>query len=238
MDEPVTYDAYLEVDRGGTCTAYILDLPGCLARGASQGESLAALTAEIPRYFGWLKRHDDYTPDVRGPFVLVPRQVLATVPTERGEAHVFFEPDAIPVDAEDMDWGTALLGWAADDLSALAARIPPAALDAPRPGGGWTIRRTLQHVADTQLWYMSRLDAMPADTSPDQLGADVVVAVRHNTATLMRRLRTADDATRMVIREHGGERWSLRKVLRLSVRHLRDHTHQLQQDAAALGILL
>lgn len=236
MDEPVTYDTYLEVERSGQHTARILELPGCLARGGSQGEALTALTNAIPRYYGWLKRHDEYTPEVRGPFQLVARQALATTPTERGEAHVFFEPDAAPVDDEDMDWGTALLEWAAEDLSALAARIPLAALDAPLPTGGWTIRQTLQHVAGAQLWFMSRLDETPGRLTPDQMGADPVMDVRLKTATLVRQLRAADDTRRTVVREHAGERWSLRKVLRRSVEHLRDHTEQVQRDAAALGI--
>lgn len=238
MDQPVTYDAYVEVERDGRHNALILDLPGCLASGTSQQDALAALTAEIPRYHAWLKRHDEYTPDVHGPFHLTVRQVLATTPTERGEARVFFEPDAIPVDDEDMDWGTALIGWAAEDLAELATRIPVAALDAGLPMGGWTIRQTLLHAAGAQLWFFGRLQEAPGRISPDQLGTEPVAALRQTTAALVRSLRSADGATRSVISEHGGERWSLRKVIRRSVEHVRQHTRQLARDAASVGIRL
>jgi predicted RNase H-like HicB family nuclease/uncharacterized damage-inducible protein DinB len=238
VDEPVTYDAYLEVERGGRYNAFVLDLPGCLASGASQNEALAALTGEIPRYYAWLKRHDEYTPEVHGPFQLVPRQMLATHPTERGEARVFFEPDGVPVDDEDMDWGTALIEWATDDLAALASRIPPIALDAALPSGGWTIRQALLHAAGAQLWFIGRLQETPGRISPEQLGSEPIAALRQTSATLIRSLRGADVATRIVSREHGGERWSLRKVLRRSVEHLREHTSQLTRDAAALGVAI
>jgi uncharacterized damage-inducible protein DinB len=238
MDERATYDAYLEVLRSGRVNALILDLPGCLASGTNQNEALAALAGEIPHYYAWLKRHDDYTPAVRGPFHLAPRQVLPAMPTERGDVGVFFEPDGQPVDDEDMDWGTALIQWAVDDLAYLAARIPAAALDAPLPAGGWTLRQTLSHVAGSQLWYLSRLQEMPGRISPEQIGSEPVAALRQTTATLVQSLRAADDATRTVIREHNGERWSLRKVLRRSVEHVREHTSQLARDAVSLGVHL
>ena len=238
MDEPVSYDTYLEVDRSGTYTALILDLPGCEAFGSSQAEALAALSAEIPQYYAWLKAHDDYTPDVRGAFELVPRQVLETRPTERGETHVFFDPDAIPVDDEDMDWGTALIGWATADMVALASRVPRAALDAIVPGGGRTMSQTLLHVARAQLWFRGRMQESPARFSPEELGSDPVAALTRTTATLIGALRASDVPARAALREHDGERWSTRKTLRRSVQHVRTHTSQVARDAASLGVVL
>lgn len=230
MDEPVTYDAYLEVERDGRWVARILDLPGCYAVGASEQQALAALTASIPTYYAWLKRHDDYTPDVRGPWTVVPREIVPS-PT----AGAFFTPDAQPVDDEELDWGLALLGWAHEDLVALVSGLPAPLLDAPPADGGWTIRQVLLHVARGQFWFLTRLDADPAPIPPPQPASDPLADLRQAHAAALARLRNADDEARVAVRDHRGERWSMRKVLRQSVWHLRDHTAQIARIAAGLG---
>lgn len=232
MDEPVTYDAYLEVERDGRWVAHILDLPGCVATGTSAHQALATLTAAIPAYYAWLKRHDEYTPDVRGPWTLSPRE---TVPSAASGAGAFFAPDAQPVDDEDLDWGLALLAWAYDDLLAMSASLPPAALDTPPTDGGWTLRQVLLHVARGQLWYLSHLAADPTPLPPPQLGSDPLAEVRQARTVAVAQMRNASDAMRSAVREHSGERWSLRKVLRQSVWHVRDHTAQLARMLAGTG---
>lgn len=230
MDEPVTYAAYLEVERDGRWVAHIPDLPGCEATGANEQQALAALTTTIPAYYAWLKRHDDYTPDVRGPWAVIPREIARSATTG-----AFFTPDAQPVDDEELDWGLALLDWAYEDLVALTASVPAAALDAPPADGGWTPRQMLLHIARGQLWYLSHLAAEPMPLPPPQLGPDPLAEVRQARTMAMAQLRSASDETRTAVRAHGGERWSMRKVLRQSVWHPRDHTAQIARMLAGMG---
>ena len=233
MDEPITYDAYLEVERSGRWIAHILDLPGCYAYGPSQDASLAALVVAIPAYFAWLKRHDEYTPDVRGPWRVALRETFHTVMLGDYEVNAFFSPDAEPVDDESLDWYLALLGWAHEDLLALVRAAPPAALDFPISPGEWTLRPMLHHVAITQVWYVSRLEAAPASIGQPPADADPVEVLQRVHAVCVRRLRNVTDQERTAVREHQGERWSMRKVLRRSVWHLLDHTDQAQRMLAA-----
>jgi predicted RNase H-like HicB family nuclease/uncharacterized damage-inducible protein DinB len=230
MDEPVTYDAYLEVERDGRWVARILDLPGCQADGMSEQEALAALTAAIPAYYAWLKRHDDYTPDVRGPWAVIPRETVRSA-----TAGAFFTPDAQPVDEGELDWGMALLEWAYEDLLGLANRLPAAALDIAPAGGGWTIRQVLLHLARGQFWYLSHLAADPAPLAPPRPGVDTLEEVGQARAVALSQLRNANEETCVAIRDHGGERWSMRKVLRQSVGHMREHTAQIERALAGMG---
>lgn len=229
MDAPITYDAYLEVDQSGRWQASILDLTGCFAYGASEAEALAALVAAIPGYYAWLKAHDDYTPDVHGPWQVTPRETFRTIMVGGNEVRAFFAPDAQPVDDEELDWGLALLQWAVEDLAALLRGQPESALDRPPPAGGWSMRKVLEHLTNEQFWYVTRLDNSPG-APPIAANAGASLAqLQQIAAACVSRLRGASDAQRVAVTELQGERWSLRKIIRRSVWHVRDHTAQIRQ---------
>lgn len=231
MPEAPVYDAYLEVDQQGRWLASILDLAGCFASGASDAEALAALREALPAYFDWLKGHDDYTPDVHGPWQVAPRETFHTSLAGDDMVHAFFTPDAQPVDDEDLDWGLALLQWAHEDLIALVRSQPPALLDHRAPGDAWSARDILQHLARQQLRYVTLLDDPPGAPTAQLAGDDPIEVYRQVHTACVRRLRNASDTQRTAITEHNGERWSLRKVLRRSIWHVRDHTAQIERIA-------
>jgi predicted RNase H-like HicB family nuclease len=229
MREPVTYDAYLEVEQDGRWLDSILDLPGCFANGDSAEDALDRLVAVIPAYFAWLKTHDEYTPDGCGPWRLVTCETLRTFMLGEYEVNAFFTPDMQAVDEEELDWGLALLGWAHEDLIELVGRLSAAALDAAPPGGGWSTHQILDHVAQTQLWYVTRIDASPVPVALAQLSGETVERLDRVHQACVARLRGASEAQRTSVLVHQGERWSLRKVLRRSVWHACDHTTQIEQ---------
>ena len=228
MDAPTTYDAYLEVEQSGRWVARILDLTGCCAYGASESEALAALNAAIPGYFAWLKRHDDYTPDMHGPFQVVPRATFRTTMTGDYEANAFFPVDDQPMDNEELDWGLALLGWAAEDLVALMRAQPPGALEHRPAAGGWSVGEIVAHLARAQLWYVTRLDDPPIPP-PVELGpGDPVAQLLTVTSACAARLRAASNDERTTLHILRGEQWSLRKIVRRSVEHALEHTTQVR----------
>lgn len=230
MDTPTTYDAYLEVSPNGLWLASILDLTGCFAYGGNEAEALAALVAAIPGYYAWLKAHDDYTPDVRGPWQVIPHETFRTYMAGNVEVRAFFTPDAQPVDDEELDWGLALLNWAVEDLVALLRGQPESALDRVPATGGWSIRKVLEHLTNEQFWYVTRLDGAPT-APPIAANAGASLAqLQQVVASCAARLRKASDAERVAVNEFQGERWSLRKIVRRSVWHARDHTAQVRQS--------
>jgi predicted RNase H-like HicB family nuclease len=216
MSEEVIYDAYLQIQPDGICLAQLLDLPGCFGRGTDEASALAALTASIPEYYTWLHRHDDYTPDVRGPFQVVPKQV-ERVPAANGRiAGAFFALEDEPVTTEDLDWMLALLDWAYSDLYALLS----GAQERPAPAGP-TPLGIAEQSAQEQLWIISRIEPRPNVPRIEQLPGTTLDKLWQVWQASLHRLRQTSDEERQRILERDGERWSLRKVLRRSVLHAR-----------------
>jgi predicted RNase H-like HicB family nuclease len=228
MDDPVTYDAYLEVGQDGRCLALILDLPGCFAEGSTEQEALAALTAALPPYFGWLRAHDDYTPEVRGPWRVVPRETFHTFIAGDREVHAFFTPDDQSTTDDELDWNLALLDWAHDDLLDLVGSLPPAALDARPAAGGPTIGALVDDVAQGLLWYVSLLDESPVPPAIGRMPGAPAERLRRVHDACVQRLRGASEERHTWVLDRWGERWSMRKVLRRCVWLVRDHTQRIE----------
>ena len=220
MGEEVVYDAYVEIQPDGVCLAQLLDLPGCFAHAADDASALAVLAAAIPEYYAWLRRHDEYTPDVRGPFRVTLKQREPVQVINSRATGAFFAPDAEPVTSEDLDWLLALLDWTYGDLAALLAALPAAALEHPGPDGV-APRAFADRTAQEQLWLVSRIEPQPAVPLVEQLPGTALDRLRQVWRASVHRLRGASDEDRERILEHDGERWSLRKVLRRSVLHAR-----------------
>src|SRR5262249_14813045 len=145
---------YLELLPSGEALAQIIDLPGCYAYGASPEVARMALTAALPAYYDWLRRHDEETPFVTEPHAVAMREVVRVPP------RAFVTPDAVPMDRGDLDLGTVLLQWAYEDLSALVADMSDAVL-AAHPAGSSAPADRLESLLYLQLWLLSRLDERP-----------------------------------------------------------------------------
>lgn len=215
MQQPATYDAYVEIAPDGSALAQLLDLSGCFGRGRTELEALANLTAAIPGYYAWLQRHDDYTPVVAGPHVVAVRERVATPPG------AFFAPDAAAVEPSDLEIDTALLEWAYADLVALASAVPA-------PDGA--LAPVLDPLLHGQLWLISRFDASPNPAPLEALPGGPRERLRTIAQASVARLRAATEDERARILEHEGERWSLRKVLRRSIVLVRMHGDALSRD--------
>lgn len=226
--EPMTYDAYLEVRDDGSCLAHLLDLPGCYGVGAGQDAALRAVVAAIPGYYEWLRHHDDYTPEVHGPFAALPKEVQRAPSINGHLSRAFFTPAAQPVTAEDLDWFTALLDWANADFFAILSSLPPATLDAPAPSGSAPSQLAAQ-VAQEQLWLLSRIEPQSRVPQLAQLPGAPLDKLRQVWQASLHRLRTTTDDERERILTHDGERWSLRKVLYHSILFVRMRTDALIQ---------
>lgn len=216
MGEETVYDGYLEVREDGSCLAQLLDLPGCYGRGRNDTEAVAVVTACIPQYYAWLRRHDEYTPDVPGPFRVTVRETVRVGPAAGG----FFAADAELVGTDDLDWYASLLDWAYADFGELARGLPPAALAAVGQTVVWPL---LQQ----QVRLISRLEERPVVADVGALPGGPLDQLHQVARACIARLRNAseDERTRTLV--HEGERWSLRKVLRRSVLLVREATDML-----------
>jgi hypothetical protein len=220
MAEEHVYDACLEVHSDGACLAQLYEMPACFARGADEAEALGILDSRIPSYFAWLARHDDYTPVMRGPFRVVSAESVTLTNPAIG---AFFQSDAQPLTAEDLDWYAALLDWSYADLLDALDAFPREAWETPLPDGSSPLALAMR-VTKEQFWLCSRL-------KPElvvQVALSVGVPPRRHLqdlhASTLQQVRAATKAERQQVRETDGERWSLRKVLRRSILLVREVT--------------
>ena len=205
MVDATTYDGYIEHFADGSYRASLSDLLGCSARAASADAALEAVTRVIPRYYDWLRTHDEYTPEVHGPFRA---QVVATQEVPASHRGGFFSSDAIPVSKEDLDWNVALLDWSYEDLA--------------RASGSSAHASFIEALAQEQLWLVSRIEVQTNVPSVGQLPGGPGDHLRQIWKATVARLRGVSDEDRERVIEHEGEQWSLRKVLRCSILSARE----------------
>jgi predicted RNase H-like HicB family nuclease len=230
-----TYDVYLEESAGGATLALILDLPGCFASGASRQEALDRLQQATAEYHAWLCRHDEYTPEVRGPFVFTVKEVFQLpaggAAQGSGEVHGFFAPDAEPASDEDIEWALTLLGWQREDLLEQVGALDDEALDW-KPGNApdaRSIRQTLDHLAQMEVSYLGRLDETPPNVTVSALPGTTLERLQRVRQAVTARVNTFPKELRGNVFTHRGEQWTLRKALRCAVWHERAQMSKIDE---------
>jgi predicted RNase H-like HicB family nuclease len=230
-----TYDVYLEETAEGVTLALIVDLPGCYASGASQQEALAHLQRATSDYHAWLRRHDEYTPDVHGPFVFNVKEVFHVSYEGDYEIHSFFAPDAETATDEDIEWALTLLGWQREDLLERVGALADEALDWKPTDDpeAQSIRHMLDRMAQAEVWYMGRLDETPPRINVSALPGSSLERLQRVRQAAILRVKSYPKELRGKVFTHRGEQWTLRKALRRAVWHERDHLYQIDALLAA-----
>lgn len=221
------YDAYLEIGVDGSISAFIPELPGCFAAGATEDDILRNLRMAIPDYFHWLSFQDAETPTMSGDVDIVIRERFQVINNDQSEIHAFFAPDAAPMSEDDIDWAIALLSYALQDFHKQLNALPIAALDYRRSADDWSIHTVIDHVGQGQLWYMSLLDDDPHTQKIADLPGPELDRLDSIFEQALLWLRESSPQLRTKIVEHHGNRWSMRKIFRRSLNHLREHTEQI-----------
>lgn len=230
-----TYDVYLEETIEGLTLALILDLPGCYASGASRQEALDHLQRATADYHAWLRRHDEYTPDVHSPFVFTVKEVFRVFSEGDYEVHSFFAPDAKIATDEDIEWALTLLGWQREDLLERVGALSDEALDWKPTSDPETqsIRQMLDRMAQAEVWYMGRLDEAPPRINVNALPGSSLERLQRVRQAALLRVKSYPKELRGKVFTHRGEQWTLRKALRRAVWHERDHFNQIDALLAA-----
>jgi hypothetical protein len=220
----MTYDAYLELFPDGTVLAQVLELPGCLARGADEVTALNNMRVAVPDYFRWLSMQDADTPTVSGEVELTVHERVEVTMQGLHEVRAFFGPDAEPLGDEDLGWLLALMSYAHIDLMRFVGNLAPDVLAWQPNPETWSIAQTVDHLAQIEIWLATRLDDRPQVPVVTELpGASVPRYDKIHEQAMVRYSGTTPEQ-RALIRDHTGERWSLRKQMRRSIEHERTRT--------------
>lgn len=222
-----TYETYLEAWPAGEVVALVLDLPGCFATGADETAALNGLRVAVPDYYHWLSMQDAETPTMSGEVELRVVERVAISHHGLAEVRAFFAPDAVPLSDEDLDWGLALMSYAHTDLLATLQRASEPALTWEPAPGQRSILDLVDHLAQREMWLATRLDEDPQVPLVTDLPGAPLERYDKIHERAMLRLSGAAPEWRSLIREHTGERWSMRKMIRRSILHERQHTEHI-----------
>ena len=129
-----------------------------------------------------------------------------------------------------------LLEYSRADLIATTEHLPKSVLSWKPEGEPRTVRNTLRHIAQVDIWYLSRIDAdPPLDHARTR---DVLAFLEYSRALVYKQLpRLTTNQRRNIFypRERSNERspWTATKVLHRLVSHERQHTRYLRRILAS-----
>jgi N-acetylglutamate synthase-like GNAT family acetyltransferase len=222
---------------GGRIAGWVPDVPGVLAVAATRERALTAALTATARVRDWLEAHGDeagipriWKPDVSG-------EAAASRERDGYEVNATFPPDRRRVTQEEAATAIRRLGWAREDLLAMADLLDAfeaahGTLPADEARGERTIEAVLRHLAGSEVWLVGRLPGGGRyDGTLD--GASAREALAGSRAWVVDRvhaLSLADDAAETPDRH--GETWTLAKVLRRLQAHGFDHFWELERRLA------
>jgi predicted RNase H-like HicB family nuclease/uncharacterized damage-inducible protein DinB len=197
--------------------ATLPSLPGCNASGKTREEAVERCRASITHYLSLLRERD----------VRIEHDAIDPAAIEVRDAP---EPNTVPEDftpVEEHDLRDFLHRFEAlnalllDRVDALSQEE----LERKPREGEWSLRETLEHVATSQLLFLSRLEPWPRGGFPTVNTARRAVVQRFS-------VMDAADAQG----EHAilGRRWTTKKVMRRELEHLFEHVQQAEELLAKL----
>ncbi|UCH57892.1 MAG: type II toxin-antitoxin system HicB family antitoxin [Candidatus Bathyarchaeota archaeon] len=228
--------------------AHVAELPGCFTRGETHEEVLNSLPKEIDRHLSFLREKG--CPSTETTMFLVAQEIHDIAELgEAGGAVALFDTDERPVCKKDLEIFLELIQWNREELLRVVCPLPKEARDARPIHDKWTINETLNHVANAEEWYISRLgeaiqeecegyierldSSLQEDDVLKRLAVTRQGAVHALRAAFSRGVRGT--FTRAKYAHYPEERWTFRKVLRRFVEHEREHINTIKRVVEALA---
>lgn len=205
-----TFSVGLEEGRDGATLVHALDLPGCVAGGATQEAALTAFSRSLSEWLHTLGRLGEPVPDPETELeIAVDEWLVSDAGVELGESTALFAADRAPLAESELLSLLRRLG----DLRGLLLRrvrsLPDDALDRVWRGR-YTARLALEELARGQWWTLSRLGS----SSMAEVPTKTIQRLDTAMALVVRRFTELPPDRRDSIVELEGEEWSPRKVLR------------------------
>ena len=228
----------IERGRDGYAAAWCLDLPGCYALVPPGADPIERASVAILEFASWSHNR------AAGKMTLVPGQVTIAQALETGadicggETLAFFLHDGEPpVPGEFPLWATPH-DRALDELRELALTFPPGMHDHRLDDTGRTVLEIIDHAAEAERFFASRLHAGTKHT-PKPAQDHGFRHLQDSHLFLQQVVCDVPATTRLSLGADGPERpetWSVRKVMRRSIWHLRYHTWELRRAVGSIWL--
>lgn len=207
----------------GESMVFFRELPGCCLSAATSQAALQAAPAAIEQYFRWLKTND--LTIVEGdihPIEVVLAERLSSTANSTGP---LFQADLVEPTEVEIDNTLNVAATARALIIEVIANVPAEYLEQALTPESWSLIQHLQHIMETENWYVSRLQEQHVETIPassmtaDDLSMKVFEDAMDNELIL--RNLTTTQLHQVFL--HEGEQWTAAKVLRRQAGHLYEH---------------
>lgn len=204
--------------QGGSWLASVAALPGCVARGATKDDAVAGVRGAFPEYLALLERHGVSTEHWKG---LDP----GSFEVREYSADDWFEEDFRPLEEHEIRDFLHQMEGSRAALLALVRGLSPEEAERKPTADMWSVREALEHVMQTEVTMLSRLERWP-----EQVGA---LQATHRMAFQRFSVLEPDDTQA----DHRifGQRWSTRRVMRRILEHEYEHLRHITEILGALG---
>jgi uncharacterized damage-inducible protein DinB len=214
----------------GRTLAWALDYPGVFTYGDDDAEALMRMPRQILMFESWLELHTDQSWVQLEGLDMHIDETFEAFPVEFDGGihgvHAFFRSDLPPLSEEEVQQALLVFNWQREELLAGVETLPAEMLKHEFEGERWTIEGILEHIAQVESWYFSRLGfEIPKHTKSgdpfQMLGASAEL-----TNHCLPELVGFDQ-----VFEHHQEKWSARKLVRRLLWHQRDHIDHIRDLA-------
>src|SRR4051812_33221740 len=155
----------------GESMVFFRELPGCIVLAATPEAALQAAPAAIEQYIRWLKTNDLVI--IEGnihPINVVLAEQRSSITNAHGP---LFDADITEPTELEIDNVLNVAATARALIIEVIANVPEQLLPQALTPGSWSLAQHLQHIAENENWYVSRLQEQPCEpTSTASMSLD------------------------------------------------------------------
>lgn len=157
-----TYKLYLDLGDKGGCNIHVLELLGANVLARNRQRAFEKVKLEIPKYISWLRTFGEHIELPTDKFeIKVVEEVYGTDPWNAGGANALFGPDKIPPTKTQISKYIKRMEFSRKYLLDIVRAVPQGVLSKEYESEPRSIENTLQHIADVEWWYLSRMGTDP-----------------------------------------------------------------------------
>src|SRR2546428_4117242 len=148
------------------------------------------------------------------------------------EGRTHCDCDMVPATNQDIERCLKLLKYTRDDLNQVITKLPKAAFSFKPTGEPRSVRNTLRHMADVDVWYLSRINADPPLDEPKR--RSLLGWLKYTRSLVEETLPnlTTEQLSQVFYPSKwsdGTSPWTATKVVHRLVTHERQHTGYLKR---------
>jgi len=222
----MTYSVTLEHGSDGSYLAWVHELPGCFARGASRDDAISKLPDAIEQFLNWLRTFGEADEDSEITIVVAEEVESLVEADEDSEALV--GPDREPLTSADWGQVERWLAQSRQDFLRVLSTLPDEQLEWRPEGRTRTLREEVIHVAFVELMYAAWTFDLRS-----RVGLEEFLNWTRHIALARMRFLSEHDRGSLTYAEWAGaprpEEWTARKAARRLIWHELLHLPDLRR---------